>query len=69
MMIEIKDIANELQLSTRQVRRIIKRLRIGPVRVAGNVQLYSRAQIEQMKRRNTKPGPGRNGRKKRNVTK
>lgn len=60
-MIEIKDIAKELRLSTRQVRRIIKKLRLGPVRVAGNVQFYSRAQIDQMKRRNQKPGPQRNG--------
>jgi hypothetical protein len=63
MMIEIKDIARELDLSTRQVRRIIKKLKLGPVRTVGRMPLYSRAQIEQMKRRNTKPGY--NGRKQR----
>jgi len=56
MMIEIKDIADELRLSTRQVRRVIKKLKLGPVRTVGRVPLFSRAQIDQMKRRCTKSG-------------
>jgi hypothetical protein len=62
-MIEIKAIAQELKLSTRQVRRIIKSLKLGPVRTVGRVPLFSRMQIEQMKRRNTKPGK-KNGAKR-----
>lgn len=61
-MIEIKAIAQELKLSTRQVRRIIKSLKLGPVRTVGRVPLFSRMQIDQMKRRNMKPG--KNGSKK-----
>lgn len=63
MMIEIKDIARELDLSTRQVRRIIEKMKLGPVRTVGRVPLFSRAQINIMKTRNTKPGfNGRKGR-------
>lgn len=56
MMIEIKDIARELKLSTRQVRRIIKSMKLGPVRTVGRIPMFSRSQINIMKTRNTKPG-------------
>lgn len=52
-------IAAELNLSKSHVRATIRTLGMQPVKRISNVPIYSAAQVRQIKKRDTKPGPKR----------
>jgi hypothetical protein len=58
--VTIKQAATRLGVSHWRVRQVYKAMRILPVGYYRNSPLFSIAQVKQMERRNTKPGP-RNG--------
>ena len=60
----LKDIAGYYHLSYSRVRGIIKSLGIEPKRREGNQPVFSTASVLKFEKRNTKPGPRKNGAKK-----